>query len=203
MLLSFISILSPLFPILLGAKRNRRSYIWWYAWAGMIADLVVFFLKHICKQPTAWVSNVFVITEFVLILLYFSAKVFRFKIFPLLVMMGTGLIFFAFTTFYFKGPFKVNLIGISVLNVIYIILCVLGYYRILKEQQIVHLEKYSGFWIISGIFIYASGSFFLFLEADALTAVNAKLMMMFWLSLFAPLNTLKNILLGIGLSKSE
>jgi len=198
MILSVISAVSPLLPIVLGFRNAPKSYIWWYAWVCLLSDLAIFLSKHYYEARYAWIANLFVVAEFLLFLLYFREKIFnRSKWLPAFI--GLGLLLFVLT---FKGWFIINRIGVSIFLVFYIVICVISYYRILKEQQAVHLEKSSVFWVTTGIFIYSSGTFFLFLGADAL-AVSSKDAATFLLAFFAPFNILKNVMLGIALSKKE
>lgn len=197
MILSLISTISPVLPIALGI-RKPKSYIWWYAWVCLLSDLAISLSKHHFFVKYAWIANLFVVIEFVLFLSYFKTNVFKGNNL-LLAVMGLGLLLFLLT---FKGWFIINRMGVSIFLVFYIVICVVSYYKILKEQQDVHLEKSSVFWVITGIFIYSSGTFFLFLGADALAGSN-KEAGSFLLTFFAPFNILKNIMLGIALSKKE
>jgi hypothetical protein len=118
-------------------------------------------------------------------------------------LLGVGFSFFIIHTSLTKGWFVINRVGTSVLLSIYTLCCIAGFLKILKEQRILHLEKSYQFWANVAILIYSSGAFFIFLAADTIRAENKAAMSQLWGTLFLSLNILKNILLGIALSKKE
>lgn len=117
--------------------------------------------------------------------------------------MMAGLVFFIAHTSFGQGWFVINRTGMCVLLSIYMLTCIAGFHKILKEQKTLHLEHSSFFWVNVAILIYSSGAFFLLLGADTIRAMNKEAITHLWNTLFLPLNILKNILLGIALSKKE
>lgn len=202
MVLLLISILSPLIPLVTGYRQARRNPLWWYALICILSDTSIFIVKRALHLNFAWIANLFVIAELFLFIMYFKSKVFR-KNTLLYYLLFASFLFFTVHTSLTKGWFIVNRTGISVLLGIYMLCCIAGFYKILKEQKILHLEQSSLFWSNVAILIYASGAFFLFLVADTLRAENKVAMGQLWGTLFLSLNILKNILLGIALSKKE
>jgi hypothetical protein len=201
-ILRLASVLSPLIPIIAGRK-NRSSFLWWYALASLLTELATFLIKSYLDPNNSIAGNLFEIAEYSLLLLYFRNKVsLRDTLFYSLLVCG--LTFFILTTSFDKGWFRLNRVGISTLVVVYIALSITGFYTMLKQKKIVFLEKSSFFWANVAILIYSSGSFFLFLSTSHITnSADKAALTQLWGTLFVSLNILKNILLGIALSKKE
>lgn len=199
MILLICSILSPFFPLIYGWRR-RFSILWWYAFASLSADLVTSLFKRVLHRNFEWQGNIFALIEFTLIAFYYRHKIWkadsRFYIFWI-----CGLLFFLGYTSLGHYWFSFNGIAISVFLLSYMSLGVLGFYTLIKEQQTIFIEQSSFFWANVAIFIYASGTFFLFLLADRLKKNDLNSLVLLWRTVFLSLNILKNILLGIALSK--
>jgi hypothetical protein len=170
--------------------------------ASFCTDLLATTLKRGFHLNNAWPANVFEVIEFTLFLLYYRNKVFTSNAL-FYIAYGSGILFFLLSTTFNSGWLTLNRPGICVLLVCYISLAILGFYKILKEQKLLQIERSSFFWTNVAILIYSSGAFFLFLGADAIRAIDKQLMIKLWYTLFVSLNILKNILLGIALSKKE
>jgi hypothetical protein len=133
-------------------------------------------------------------------MLLYKKKVFYKKNTFFFVLLILGLLFFISHTTQTHNWFKLNRKGISILTLVYIINCIISFHNILREQKVIFLEKLSFFWVNTALLLYSSGAFFLFLIYDDL---NNKEQKMLWGTVFLSLNILKNILLGIALSKKE
>lgn len=202
MLVLVLSILSPLFPIIRGAQYKNYNVIFLYCVASFCTDLLATTLKRGFHLNNAWPANVFEVIEFTLFLLYYKNKVFTSNTLFYSVFCS-GILFFLLSTTFGSGWLTLNRTGISIMLCVFIVLSIAGFYKILKEQKILQLEKDSFFWVNVAILTYSSGAFFLFLGADAIRSIDKQLMIKLWYTFFVSLNILKNILLGIALSKKE
>lgn len=84
----------------------------------------------------------------------------------------------------------------------YTIFSILFFYLILKELALQDPLNEPNFWIVSGIFLHAAGTIFLFLLFDAIAATDGKsASVSFLFQIF--LGILKNILFGIAFYKAN
>jgi hypothetical protein len=199
MVLLICSILSPLFPLMYG-WRKRFSILWWYAFASLSTDLITSLFKRVLHRNFEWQGNVFALIEFTLIAFYYRRKILKSNN-QFYIFWTTGLVFFLAYTSFSHHWFSFNGLAISVLLLSYMSLGILGFYTLIKEQKTMFIEQSSFFWANVAIFIYASGTFFLFLLADRLKKNDMNSLMLLWSTVFLSLNILKNGLLGIALSK--
>ncbi len=176
--------------------------MWWYAFASLGTELATYLIRAFINPKSSLAGNIFELIEFTLILLYFRNKV-SLKDTLFYLLLGSGAIFFILTTTN-KGWYKLNREGISTLLLVYIVLSISGFYTMLRQQKILFLEKSSFFWSNVAILIYAAGAFFLFLSTSHIkNSADRLALTQLWNTLFLSLNILKNILLGIALSKKE
>lgn len=193
-----ISILSPLFPLIAGFRR-RFTLLWLYVLTGFSFDLLITLIRRVLHWPHYLAANLFVLAEFLLVSFIYKDKIFK-K--PALFYSFTGLLslFFIATT-YEKAVADFNTFGSSFFSFSYIIYGIAGLYTLLQEQKVVFLEKSSFFWVNVAFIIYASGNFLLFLFRYYLQENDLELYKLLWSTFFLSLNVVKNILLGIALSK--
>jgi len=85
-------------------------------------------------------------------------------------------------------------IPVSSESIIIFIYSILLFYTELSKPQVLFIYNTSEFWIILGILIYLSGSFFIFSFADK---INAEDIETFW-SLTFIFNTLKNLFFSVA-----
>lgn len=202
MVLLLLSALSPLIPVISGSRKGHKLLIL-YAWLSMAADLSTMFWKRVVHFPNSVSGNVFALAEFVILIFFYKHKVFLRNTLCAFILAGGILAFLASTTFY-GGWSKLNRPGICVFLVVYLCFSLYGFYAILRQQKILFLEKSSFFWANVAILIYASGAFFLFLSTSHIRSSEDRIALtQLWGTLFLALNILKNILLGIALSKKE
>ncbi|RYD56594.1 MAG: hypothetical protein EOP56_11115 [Sphingobacteriales bacterium] len=197
-IIKFLSIFSPLLALVAGYRR-RFTLLWYYALAGLFFDLLLLVLKRGLEVNHLWAANLFVLTEFLLLTFYYREQLFKNRaLFSSLVFLGSA---FFITTTALKSIFAFNAIGASVFFLAYIIYGILGLYKMLQAQDELFLERSSFFWVNVALIIYASGNFLLFLFMDYLRQHDDKMLLMLWASTFQVLNIIKNMLLGIALSK--
>lgn len=199
--LLFTSMASPMFAIIAGRRLYRRSFLWYYCVIAMIFDILAYILKNIVHVNYYWPGNVFVTIEFLSFIFFFRSTEFSLsrKFLPLSLIV----LVIYFSTFVKRSFFELNSFGISLLYFYYIILSLLGFHRALIKPKAFFIEKTSFFWANTAIFIYTSGAFFILLFQEVLKKQNVQVLAEIWGTLFLSLNILKNILLGIALSKKE
>jgi hypothetical protein len=194
----FLSIISPLIPIIVGYRR-RLTLLWVYAITGLTFDLLIPFLKRVLHVNYSWPGNLYVLLEFVMISLYYSQQVVARKM-AAYVFIGLLCLFFIGTTLN-SGMFVFNAFGASVFCFVFILYGISGLYKMLQEQKVLFLEQSAFFWVNVAFIIYASGNFLLFLFLDYLSQQDDGMLRLLWGVSFLILNIVKNIFLGIALSK--
>ncbi len=148
-------------------------------------------------------GNIFALIEFSCILFFYKSKVFR-KDTLFYIILVSGCLFFLVTTTWGLGWLKLNRIGISVFLIAYILLALIGFYTLIKTQQLSFVEQSPFFWANTAIFMFAAGAIFMFLAtANITTEADHKALVQLWATLFQTINILKNLLLGIALIKKQ
>lgn len=88
------------------------------------------------------------------------------------IILGIIPIFLAFSLIqYIKSnpEDEIDSLSISVEYIIIIIFCILYFYEEINIPQATFIYSTKAFWLITGILIYSTGTFFLFLFSDNLT----------------------------------
>jgi len=177
--------------------RKHFPLLWFYPLTGFAFDILVSIFKRIGSGGNGWVSNLFVLTEFLIL-----SFIYRKRVFPndrvFFLFTGALVLFFISTTFN-TSLVRFNLFGASFFSFSYIVYGLLGFRSILKEKDIMALERYWFFWLNTAVLTYASGTFLLFLFRDYLWSVNEVFYKQLWNSLFLSLNIIKNLLLAVAL----
>lgn len=197
-----VSTLAPLFPLIVGFRKRWGGAIWWYCLASLVTDLLTYYLRmqHV---TTSLPGNLFALIEFSCILFFYKNKVFqRDTLFYSLLLCGC--LFFISSTTFGMGWMQLNRMGISVFLITYILLGLIGFYTLIKEQQHTFVTQSSFFWANTALFLFAAGAFFFFLAtAQIRTSTDKKALGQLWATLFQTINILKNVLLGIALIKKQ
>ena len=201
-MLNEVSTLAPLFPLIVGFRKRWSTVIWWYCLISLTTDLLTYYFRH-QHIATSLPGNIFALAEFSCILFFYKNKVFR-KDTLFYITLVCGCLFFLSTTTFGLDWLKLNRIGISVFLVTYILLALIGFYTLIKEQQVTFVEQSSFFWANTAIFLFAAGAIFMFLAtANIKTKVDRQALTQLWGTLFQTINILKNLLLGIALIKKQ
>jgi hypothetical protein len=79
-----------------------------------------------------------------------------------------------------EGTSIFNSYSSGVSNLILILYCVYYYKLQLEKLETIFVEKLASFWIVSGIFIYSAGNFFLFIMFNTLTRNYPELAFYAW-----------------------
>ncbi len=92
----------------------------------------------------------------------------KFKIINRTIMF-IAVLFFIANAIWWEGINVFNTYSAALANFVLISYCVYYYQRQLQSLQTFFIEKQPSFWIVSGIFIYCAGNFFLFTTYNYLT----------------------------------
>ena len=99
--------------------------------------------------------------------------------------------------YYLYGNFSVfDSIPVSTESILIFIYSIFFFYIELSKPQVLFIYNTPDFWIILGMLIYLSGSFFIFSFADKISKEDVET---FW-SLTLIFNTLKNLFFSVGFS---
>lgn len=193
---AFLSIFTPVFVLILGLKQ-RFSILWTYAALGFSFDVLGAILKYGYGYNNHWLSNVFVLSEFICFSIYFKHKHFSQSfLFPFFIILG-AVAFSLQTGFNSLNDF--NSYGYCLCCIYYTVICLYGFYKLLTNPASTFIHYSSGFWANAGIFIYASSLSLLFLYRYNLQGENLQLFNQLWIYLFLPLNIIKYLAIGISL----
>ncbi|RYZ52148.1 MAG: hypothetical protein EOP49_10250 [Sphingobacteriales bacterium] len=193
-LLKAASILSALVPLAAG-YRNRKALLWYYPLAALSVDCLTLYLKHVAHLPFAWITNYYLVAEFLILCFVFRPVLaVRHRLFYFFI--GAALLFFTITALP-QNARSFNQAGASLFSFSYIAMGIAGLYLILRQQQILYLEKSWFFWLNTALILYASGNFLIFLFSD-LRYRETGLFLDLW-QIFQVLNITKNILLSPAL----
>lgn len=198
----FISMFSPIIAIWSGRKTN--STLWYYAIVCLVSDLVSYLLKQMDVKH-ALVSNFFLISEFLLVTVYFKTNLLPDK-YKRVFITGLSLvsIVYAYNTFErYVGAANdsqaYNYIDASFFYIVYIICSLLGFYTLISNVSTVSIERSHLFWACIAFLLYASGVLFLLIFKDNATIEDMDMFKNLWTYFFKPLNIIKNLLIALSL----
>jgi hypothetical protein len=138
--------------------------------------------------------RVFTVFEYLLFatFLYLVIKSSLFK----KLIIGLSLVFLIVTFYnYNKSPnSSFDSVPVSIESILLIIYCLYYFFERMNEPQVTFIYSAYHFWVVIGILIYLSASFFLFMQADNLSQTDKK---SFWIIAVLS-NSLKNIFFTIA-----
>lgn len=170
-----------------------------------VITIVAVFVKKFKK--TKWVSFllaysfIYILLMFIgslhirNILLYISCSAFAFLFFTLLfqqflqqkffftfsnVLLILIFIFFIVNAIWWEGISTFNSNSSGIANLVLVSYCLYYFKLLLENRKILFIEKQPDFWIVSGIFIYSAGNFFLFITYNALTKSSPEFAFYSW-----------------------
>ncbi len=151
----------------------------------LISDIISIYLAKQYGNNMPWFHTYQVLEGFILTLYFFN--LFGRKRYWLFI----GFLFIGFlviNSIFIGSIFTFNTRGTSVSAIYFIINCLIYYHTIYSSEKHFFIEKSAHFWIVTGILVYYSGSFFTFLSYETFQT---------WM-FHNMANTLKNILLSFG-----
>lgn len=168
-LLHYISICSPLLPILafLIFKFNKNQKLKWVVFillvVGVCVDIVSYKLAQ-KSENTLWLINFFTVVEFALLCYFFSAL--------LKLKHSSKIIWLGFAVFLLTwGYFNVLKNSISsfdyrsqAIEFIFLLLfCIMFFFQKTRVSDTIFIYNTYQFWLVSALLIYCAGTFFSFL----------------------------------------
>lgn len=199
MLLRVLSLLAPLVVILF-AWNKRYTLLWFYALAGLFFDNLGQLLSMTGKSHY-WPGNLFLLTEYILFSLFYRPFIMKSKR-SFGIMFITGVLMVVITTSY-NGFFKFNSYGATILCALYLIFGLGGFRYLLVHADLTPVWQKGFFWINTAVFLYASGSFLLFLFMSFLLREDLMTLIKIWGNYYVCLNILRYIFLAIGLTRKQ
>ena len=201
MILFFTSLLSPLVPIIAG--RKSRSVLWLYVITCLLFDLTIILLRRGLHVPHHPVTNIFLLTEFVLVSIVFKKQLeISHKGFWVFIVLSAG--YFVFDTLHDSQYLReLNTEAGSYFYVIFILFSLYGFYKIIKKREMLLLEQSQEFWTNVAFLIYASGCCLFFIFKDYLKVNYPATFASLWGVFFLSLNIAKNLILAIAISKQK
>src|SRR5690348_5963558 len=161
-----------LLPILLCFYKRFRvpAEIRIIFWLALICGLINFIANLKAQRifgnnhNNLWMYHVYAVISFILTTEYFISISHTPK-FKRIVRVITLLfvIFSVINVLLWQGLNDFDSNGFTIASFVFIIYSILFYYDQLKETGILFIEKMTNFWIVTGIFFYYTGCFFLFL----------------------------------------
>lgn len=194
----FLSIISPIFPISIGINK-RTNLVWWYVLVDFSFDLLTSTSKHFFSEKIFWISNLFILIEFLFISFIYKKLIFKNQLLFYIITLILSLVFIISTLGNYQND--LNGIGASIFYAVYILFVGISLYNLLQKQDYEKILDNSVFWVNAAFLFYASGNFLLFLFKDYLRQHENHIFSLLWSFSFLSLNILRNIFLAISLYK--
>ena len=175
----------------------------YYELMSLSIDLTsTFLLKHYDKSIYSYLIHLFFILEF-FVFFYLFQIIFRKKEFTdsmYVFLFITSLIIYC--TKAWSNLNKFNNIGSAYFYFILMVFCIIEFKKIISSvPHTEYIEQTSFFWILTGIFLYVSGCFVIFIFSDELMNKNYKIFKNNMWNIRNILNITKNICLSISITR--
>lgn len=172
-----LSELITLLPILIGLYYFRSTKI---EIKLLVILFICFFIRDIYSNNLAYlkVDNIFIYNIFSFLELFFLALIFysnskiRSVKYKQIIVWGAATSLLIDVFFYSKNDFSVE--NFTIVRLYGILIIMAFYERVLSELNIKNILTYSMFWISSGLLLYYSGTFFIFLLGDIVLSTKSK-----------------------------
>ena len=206
-IITYLSIFSPLIPIVVGYK--KKSLLWIYALAGLLFDIAlrikgyvdVHKLVHLPVSVNVLLFvNIFLLAEFLFIAFYYRHKIFKTDTGFYAIASAIALGYAAITIYNSISSFSNY--GEAFLSIVYMLFSIVGLYSILQKQEFLFLNKSSFFWVNVAVLIYSTGNFLIFLSDKFLQSANEKIEHEIWI-FHNFLNVSFSILVAIALYREK
>ena len=199
-IVSSISILLPIFISIIRFRflDNVLRTLSYLLFLSLLFEIIIEFTvrRNINNLPFL---HLFTIVEFSFLGLIFY-KVFTHPLFKKAIIV-TIIAFAAFAVInalFIQTLYEFNTIARAVESFLLILLALLFFYKIFRESVVVHLGRYPMFWISSGILVYFSGSFFLFIFSNYILEQPGDMLYSYW-GIHSVLNIFLNLFFAMGL----
>lgn len=164
----------------------------------MLCDGLAFFLVKYAIN-THWIGNIYLISQFFLLVWMFREQLNRKKWVNLILIFFV--VFFLVNIIFFQGPLTFNSVSNVMACLILMPLCMYYFYRLLNDLPTTDIHSLPMLWISFAVLIYYAGNFFLFLVSNYFIKGEEQSHRMLW-NLHNLLNITKNILFAVALWQS-
>lgn len=196
--LTQLSIYSAFLPLTLGLVlivKGRMlvpfKLIFLLVCLSIFSDFLSVYLAREFGNNMPW-FHTWSIIESLILIFFFKIEIGKKR---LILFTGTGLIAFLIINSVILGDiYRFNTIGRSVVALVIILYCIFYYHNLFQSQKEIFIERSGTFWVVSGILIYFSGSFFSFMLYEKIMIVDKSSVWVY----HNIANFLKNILFSIG-----
>ena len=172
--LDFISHLGSSLPVIAGLLRFK------YLSSSLIGVVFLFLFYFVKETVSLWLSvlvknNLYIqnIDAFFSILLIGCIYYFAFADFSYRKIIITFTSICLIVSIIFYKNFYVSSISLSVFRLFSIIISLAYFNKILSDMRVRSIAKHSMFWFSSGLLIYSTGTFFIFLFANYIYDINS------------------------------
>lgn len=120
------------------------------------------FFSH--NQNNLWMYHLYAVASFILTSLYFifiSPDLKLKRVIRIVIILF--IIFSVINILLWQGLNEFDSNGFTIASFVFIIYSILYYYGQLRKAEVLFIERLPNFWIVTGIFFYYAGCFFLFL----------------------------------------
>ena len=194
-----ISIASHLLPIILFFIFHNRNRKWdvrvilFYCLYAFVNDLLITQLR---SGPTFTFLSVFTVVEYSLCSLAIYLNLNR-PLFKKIILWASPIfLFFSIFQFFNSGTKNdIDNITITVEYIFLIIYCLFFLFEVLNESSTTIIYSSHRFWIVIGVLIYSTGTFFLFMQSSNMSETAWDR----WLVINYIFTTIKNIFFSVAI----
>lgn len=195
-----ISTASTLVPISFGLTKFRLITLELRLVLGLLGmsffcDLVEFPLHY--WRINNYAGDLYRLTEFTLLLILYYKILGNPRMFKTYLILGLLYILFFVSNLLFLQQEKINSYTNTISALIFIVLAVGFFYKLMQDLPALQIYQLPMFWINVAILVYFSGNLFLFILSHYLVAIMKDNLMVYW-SFHNGLSILKNILFTVG-----
>ena len=201
----YASTLTVLFPVCAGFVKNKtlskeQRVLFLFVVTAALFELLLFILGQI-KINNFFIFHIFTPLEFILLSgVYYYGTVLR-PVKIVLVVIVSFFLALVLTDSFFSDKLKsVDSIASASESLLLIVYSLLFFFYLLKKLEYKNLFNNPMFWFNSGVLIYFSGNFFLFIFSNYMLHVSYSYFSSMW-GIHDFLNLLINILFSIALWK--
>jgi len=190
----FIPLILSIFRIGLGGSNKVQRWLIVVILIYAITEFLFFFTGKYLHQNNLYLTHVFPVIEFALLVCFFRETLSK-KAITILIISFT--ILSILNVLFFENLNEFNTLARAVEALLLIIISLMYFYSLLRDLSEKYLEQSPLFWVATSILIYFSGSFFIFIYGNYIMP-SAKLSLTFW-AIHALFSILKYILFTVAL----
>lgn len=174
-MVQYISIFTHLIPLILLLFFHRKNkglglrVLFVYCLYTFINDVLLIVFKKSDTNITFFLLSLFTVIEFLLFAVLFYLRL-KNEIFKKIILFAIPL-FLGFTIIQFLNSSEktIDSLSITIEYIIIIIFCLFYFFEEIVDPQVTFIYSTQAFWVIAGILIYSTGTFFLFMFSENLS----------------------------------